>query len=37
MPVSGTDAAEVLEHFPLLREREARIREQSSSVRSHPV
>ena len=37
VPVSGTDAAEVLEHFPLLREREARIRERVELVREgHP-
>ena len=37
VPVSGPDAAELLEHFPLLREREARIRERVELVREgHP-
>jgi nucleotide-binding universal stress UspA family protein len=33
VPVSGRDAADLLEHFPLLREREARIRERVELVR----
>ena len=37
VPVSGPDAADLLEHLPLLREREARIRERVELVRErHP-